>query len=153
MPLNWSEGLKESSRGWANTLLKTCGQSLYHEKQSKWGENLAANVGQGSWGAMKSTEDVMTRFVENEADKDWPKNAHFTAALWRATKYVGCWDAEKDMGGGKMCRVQVCRYSRAGNCDMHKFNDGSSKWWMDAVMQDSSNCGAECPPDGCSAGV
>ena len=148
MPLNWSEGLKESSRGWANQLLKSCGQGLYHEKQSKYGENLASNLGSGSWGAMKHADDIVKRFVENEANKDWPANAHLTQCLWRATKYVGCWDAEKDMGDGKTCRVQVCRYARAGNCDMHKFTNDPKR--MNAVMQDSSNCGQECPPEGCS---
>ncbi|KAL7456344.1 hypothetical protein ACHAWC_007871 [Mediolabrus comicus] len=146
VPLNWSGGLKESARQWANELLKSCGQGLYHEKQSKYGENLAANVGSGSWGAMKDADDIVKRFVEDEADKDWPANAHLTQCLWRASKYVGCYDAEKDMGDGKMCRVQVCRYARAGNCDMHNFNDSKR---MDAVMQDSSNCGQECPPEGC----
>lgn len=151
MSLNWSGGLKESARQWANELLKSCGQGLYHEKQSKYGENLAANVGSGSWGAMKDADDIVSRFVEDEADKEWPANAHLTQCLWRATKYVGCYDAEKDMGDGKMCRVQVCRYATAGNCDMSNFNDGSSKWWMKGVMSDFSRCGAECPEgEGCT---
>ena len=152
MPLKWSNALKESSRGWANELLKTCGQSLYHDpNNNKYGENLAANSGTGSWGEMKSTEAILTRFVERESEWPWPRNAHFTAVLWRPSQYVGCYDAAKDMGGGKMCRVQVCRYATAGNCDMNNFNDGSSKWWMKGVMSDSSRCGAECPEgEGCT---
>ena len=30
---------------------------------------------------------------------------------------MGCGESEKEYNGG-MCRVQVCRYARAGNCDM-----------------------------------
>ena len=37
--------------------------------------------------------------------------------LWRASKYIGCAESERDYNGGK-CRVQVCRYAKAGNCDM-----------------------------------
>jgi hypothetical protein len=37
--------------------------------------------------------------------------------LWRASKYLGCAESERDYNGGK-CRVQVCRYAKAGNCDM-----------------------------------
>jgi hypothetical protein len=32
---------------------------------------------------------------------------------------------------------------------MSLFKDGSSNWWMKGVMQDSSNCGNACPPEGC----
>jgi hypothetical protein len=37
--------------------------------------------------------------------------------LWRSSKYLGCGESEKNYPGGK-CRVQVCRYAKAGNCDM-----------------------------------
>ena len=89
---------------------------------------------------MKSTEEIMARFVERESTWNWPDNAHFTAVLWRGSHFVGCYDAEKDMGDNKTCRVQVCRYATAGNCDMNSFNDGSSKWWMKGVMSDVSRC-------------
>ena len=38
-------------------------------------------------------------------------------SLWRASRYLGCAESVKDYQGGK-CRVQVCRYTKAGNCDM-----------------------------------
>lgn len=143
-------GLKESSQTWANELLKTCGQSLYHDPNNKsYGENLASNSGTGSYANVQSTEKVVGRFVEWEQDWPWPRNAHFTQVIWRGSDHVGCAESAKDLGGGKKCHVQVCRYSRAGNCAMQSFNDGSKEWWMNAVMQDESRCGAECPPDGC----
>lgn len=37
--------------------------------------------------------------------------------LWRSSRYMGCGESAKDYPGGK-CRVQVCRYAKAGNCDM-----------------------------------
>jgi hypothetical protein len=72
-----------------------------------------------------------------------------TQVLWRGSQHVGCAEMAKELGNGQKCHVQVCRYARAGNCDVKSFNDGSNKWWMDAVMQDESTCGNECPPEGC----
>lgn len=151
VPLKWSTTLKQSAEVWANELLKSsCGSSLYHDPDNhKYGENLASNSGTGSWGEFKSTDTIVSRFVEKEQNLAWPNNAHFTAVLWRPTKFVGCSDVAKSMGDNKTCRVQVCRYATAGNCDMSSFNNGSSNWWMNGVMQDTSRCGAECPDGGC----
>jgi len=150
VPLKWSASLKRSSQQWAKELLKTCGQSLYHDPNNKkYGENLASNSGSGSWANVKSTESIVGRFVEWEQDWKWPRNAHLTQVLWRGTDHVGCAEMAKDLGDGKKCHVQVCRYTRAGNCNMNSYDDGSDKWWMNAVMADKSNCGEECPPDGC----
>lgn len=41
----------------------------------------------------------------------------FLNRLWRSSKYLGCGESVRDYPGGK-CRVQVCRYAKAGNCDM-----------------------------------
>jgi len=155
VPLKWSNNLKASSQIWAKELLKTCSYRLYHDPNNrKFGENLASNYGTGSWAAMQSTDEILGRFVENEADWDWPRNAHLTQVLWRGTDHVGCTEASTivDSGDhrGMTCHVQVCRYAKAGNCDMSLFNDGSNEWWMDAVMNDTpSRCGDECPPEGC----
>eukprot|EP01082_Thalassiosira_pseudonana_P008032 g6319.t1 g6319 contig23:191808-192444(+) len=78
-------------------------------------------------------------------DWEWPHNAHLTQALWRATKYVGCAESSKQLGGG-MCRIQVCRYARAGNCNVKKSiaND-----WFTKMLDDDSSCEPICPPEGC----
>jgi len=48
--------------------------------------------------------------------------------------------------GGK-CRVQVCRYARAGNCDMAKYNSTYGKNWLPPMLADTSACGPHCPPE------
>mmetsp|Transcript_7356 Transcript_7356/g.12104 ORF Transcript_7356/g.12104 Transcript_7356/m.12104 type:complete len:494 (+) Transcript_7356:153-1634(+) len=150
VPLKWSNSLKASSQIWALELLKVCSYDLYHDRNNnKWGENLASNFGVGDWAVIQTPDEIVGRFVEREATWEWPRNAHLTQVLWRGSNHVGCAEAAKDLGGGKKCHIQVCRYARAGNCNMKSFNDGSKEWWMDAVMQDESKCGAECPPDGC----
>jgi len=149
VPLKWSNTLKASAQDWAEQLLKTCGQSLYHDpNNSRYGENLASNFGTGSYAALTSASNVLGRFVEWEQDWEWPRNAHLTQVLWRGSQHVGCTDAATTVNG-QVCHVQVCRYARAGNCDLSKFNDGSNKWWMNAVMQDESSCGDACPSEGC----
>eukprot|EP00574_Skeletonema_japonicum_P013812 CAMPEP_0201713924 /NCGR_PEP_ID=MMETSP0593-20130828/587_1 /ASSEMBLY_ACC=CAM_ASM_000672 /TAXON_ID=267983 /ORGANISM="Skeletonema japonicum, Strain CCMP2506" /LENGTH=484 /DNA_ID=CAMNT_0048203139 /DNA_START=149 /DNA_END=1603 /DNA_ORIENTATION=- len=156
VPLKWSNNLKASSQVWAKELLKTCSYNLYHDPSNdRWGENLASNFGSGSWAAMQDTDDIVSRFVEREADWNWPRNAHLTQVLWRGSDHVGCTEATTTVSSGAnkgmTCHVQVCRYARAGNCDMRSYNDGETeKWWMDAVMKDEpSRCGDECPPEGC----
>jgi len=155
VPLKWSNNLKASSQIWAKQLLKTCSYNLYHDPSNKrWGENLASNFGFGSWAAMQDVDDIVSRFVEREAGWEWPRNAHLTQVLWRGSDHVGCTEATTTISNGAnkgmTCHVQVCRYARAGNCDMRSYNDGSKEWWMDAVMKDEpSRCGDECPPEGC----
>jgi hypothetical protein len=78
-----------------------------------YGENLASNLGSGSWGKLREPEDILVRWVEKEVDVGWPKNAHLTQALWRASTHVGCDVASKSWNDG-MCHVQVCRYARPG---------------------------------------
>ena len=82
-----------------------------------YGENLASNLGTGSWGKLKPPEERLQRWVDKEATVGWHDNAHLVQALWRATRYIGCHDAAKDHFGptGKgVCHVQVCRYAMTG---------------------------------------
>ena len=146
------------------------------DPDAKFGENLAGNSGSGSWGQVRSTEAVLTRFVENEVEKEYPNNGHLTQVstyakffvvssfspiphsphclhlsqvLWRATKYVGCAETSKPKEGGGMCHVQVCRYTRSGNCNMNKYMNNKKDWWMVPMMMEDSPCGPACPPEGC----
>lgn len=122
---------------------------MYHDK-TDWGENVAGNSGKGGWGELKTTEQVLSRFVEREADWEWPRNSHLTQVLWRATRYVGCAEAARPKEGGGMCRTQVCRYASPGNCGMGKHEDPSRKdWWKVPVMAEKNRCGHDCPPEGC----
>ena len=53
-------------------------------------------------------------WVDFEIGLLYPSNGHLTQCLWRASKYVGCGESVKDFRKG-VCRIQVCRYARAGN--------------------------------------
>jgi len=150
VPLKWSDGLAKEAMIWAEKLLDSCGKGMYHDPDLVYGENVAGNSGSGSWGAKRTTEQVLSRFVEREVDLGWPRNSHLTQVIWRSSKYLGCAEASKPMGGQGTCHTQVCRYSRPGNCQMssyHKNND--DEWWMEPMLMDDTPCGPECPPDGC----
>jgi hypothetical protein len=154
-PLKWSEGLKDMAQAYADELASVCGPTVHdsYENRGGYGECLASNTGHdeghGSWGELKPVEKVMYRYVERENTWAPPANYHFTQVLWYPTEYVGCADSIGTMPSGAVCRYQVCRYARAGNCSVNSFNDGSKEWWMKAVMQDASNCRPYCPPEGC----
>ncbi|KAL7505987.1 hypothetical protein ACHAXN_003355 [Cyclotella atomus] len=159
VPLRWSQGLKDSSMEYAIKLLDTCTTGTPdHDPNNPFGENLARNKGSGSWGQLYSPDKILNRFVEREVGLPWARNGHLTNALWRATKYVGCAEAEKsypvkNSRGVEImntCRVQVCRYAKPGNCGMAKFKSSQGKVdWETAMMQDDSPCEPACPPEGC----
>ena len=147
VPLKYSMGLASDARAWAEELLDDCDTDgiMHDPNRNLQGENLAKAVGyHGDWGELKPVSNIVTRWVEREETWSWPENAHFTQALWRAARYIGCGESVKSMGEGKMCRVQVCRYTRTGNCGM---GDGLN--WKENMMEDYSNCGHACPPEGC----
>lgn len=154
VPLTWSPMLAEQSRVWAEKLLVNCsGAGIEHEDGVPHGENLAKNTGTVNadgkgWGQLYPPTNIVGRWVEFEIKRPYPGNAHLTQALWRPAKYMGCGEAEKPFRTG-MCRVQVCRYSRAGNCDMGRYNATEGKNWLPPMLADTSRCGPNCPPEGC----
>ena len=152
-PLKWSEGLKDMAQEYADKLASVCGETVHDENRGGYGENLASNTGfdngYGSWGELKSVESVMRRYVERESTWAPPDNWHFMQVLWYTSTHVGCADSKGVKPSGAVCRYQVCRYARTGNCNVKGFDDGSNEWWMKAVMHDSSNCQPFCPPEGC----
>jgi hypothetical protein len=146
VPLKWSEGLKEAAASYAEELLSSCpSPTIIHDPNTAYGENLAKNRGINGWGDLKPADNILVRFVERELDDPWPHNSHLTQALWRATRYVGCAESVMPVGTG-MCRIQVCRYARSGNCNVKKNvkND-----WYDKMLADESECAPICPPEGC----
>lgn len=70
---------------------------------------------------------------------EYPGNLHLTQALWRATRYLGCGDAVKNYDDGSMCRVQVCRYVRTGNCNMGSYNPKEGKNWLIPMLMGKWN--------------
>mmetsp|Transcript_44278 Transcript_44278/g.79432 ORF Transcript_44278/g.79432 Transcript_44278/m.79432 type:complete len:418 (-) Transcript_44278:222-1475(-) len=145
VPLKWSNALKNESKKFAEKLLRDSCGGLYHDPDNIHGENLASNGGSGSL----TTDSIVTRWVEDEADDGYPGNGHLTQVLWRATKYVGCAEASRSKNNGGMCQAQVCRYSRPGNCNMSKYKTGKKDWWKKPMLMADSPCGPACPPDGC----
>ncbi|KAL7529682.1 hypothetical protein ACHAWF_003079, partial [Thalassiosira exigua] len=153
-PLRWSPALAEASRRWAERLLDDCdSDGIEHEPGVREGENLAKNRGPveedgRGWGRLYPAENITRRWVEREIGWDYPDNAHLTQALWRASKYLGCGEAEKEYNDG-MCRVQVCRYAKAGNCEMGAYNATEGVNWLIPMLKDNSPCEPSCPPEGC----
>ncbi|KAL7465485.1 hypothetical protein ACHAXS_005808 [Conticribra weissflogii] len=150
VPLFWSPQLAEESRIWAEELLVNCSShGIEHQHGVQEGENLAKNVGRSlTWGQLYPPNNIVGRWVDWEVNRPYPGNAHLTQALWRASHYLGCGESVKDFRNGK-CRVQVCRYARAGNCDMGRYNSTQGKNWLPPMLADTSRCGPNCPPEGC----
>jgi len=154
VPLVWSHALAEESRLWAEELLVNCSVAgIEHEPGVPDGENLAKNTGSvnadgGGWGQLYPPDNIVGRWVEFEIERDYPGNAHLTQALWRAGKYMGCGESVKDFRNGK-CRIQVCRYARAGNCDMARFEATIGRNWLPPMLEETSRCGPNCPSDFC----
>lgn len=115
IPLTWDNSLKSTARRWGKKLLSNYGKGIYHDPNNQgYGENIAANIGSGSWGSTRTTEEVLYSFVEAEENLQPPENGHLTQVLWRSTKYVGCADVVKMMKKDKFCHIQVCRYAPIG---------------------------------------
>jgi hypothetical protein len=120
-PLRWAPSLARDAQSWANTLLQrttTCHLTASDHARTSQGENMASNVGTGSWGAFPPAEDIVRRFVDREEFLVWPRNSHLTQALWWSTGYLGCADASRTLENGANCHIFVCRYTRPGNCDV-----------------------------------
>lgn len=137
-PLTWSTQLASEASNYAQSLLQYCCTSqLPHDSSNigKHGENLASNCGSGSYGQRKAATDILNRWVYMEHNKDsYTAKFHYTQALWRASDYVGCGVATKDMGNGAACYMQVCRYQKPGNCAINQDNH------IMRMLSDSSGC-------------
>ena len=134
-PLGWSNDLADDSARYANELLQfCCTKTLIHDKNNIYhGENLASSCGTG--GAKKSADDVLSRWVDNEhIEDDYRNKLHYTQVLWRATSLVGCHTAVREMGDGRTCQMQVCRYYRPGNCGVNQNN------YLTEMLKDDTNC-------------
>jgi len=132
VPLKWSTELAKDAQSWADELLDDCDQEgIAHESDVEEGENLAKNFGNGGqWAGLYPPENILKRWVDDEEFWGYPNNAHLTQALWRASRYVGCGDSIRINSEGVTCRMQVCRYVRAGNCAMGSFQAKEGDNWM-----------------------
>ncbi|KAL3780017.1 hypothetical protein ACHAW5_003014 [Stephanodiscus triporus] len=147
--LRWSSTLAADALDYAVRLLDTCDETGMRHDHTDAGENLAKNKGSEEFGEMYPADLIVGRFVDNEEFWGWNDNAHLTQAIWYASRYLGCADSERDMGDGKTCRMQVCRYAKAGNCMMGAYSSDVGNNWRTPMMADDSPCGPMCPRDGC----
>ena len=150
VPLKYDFNLQADAQNWANELLNDCAvRGIEHEPGVEQGENLAKNTGNGLWGQLYPVENICRRWFEREEDWSYPKNAHFTQGNWRSAKYVGCAESEKEMDNGGMCRIQVCRYARAGNCNMGRYQANIGQNYLNPMLMDENPCGPACPHNVC----
>lgn len=149
-PLKWSTGLADDAKSYAEELLNTCEENgIKHKQGIDQGENLAKNRGSGAWGELYPADNLVKRWIDNEEFWGWNANAHLTQALWYATRYIGCGESVKNMSNGQTCRMQVCRFAKAGNCMMGQYVNKDGSGWEEPMMMDDSPCGPMCPPGGC----
>lgn len=67
----------------------------------------------------------------------------------RASTYLGCGDAVQEYDDGSVCRIQVCRYAKAGNCAMAKYNATVGDNYLIPMLMDDTLCAPQCSPEGC----
>ncbi len=148
VPLRWSQSLANDAKRWAENLKFYNGCDLdhgSHDPNTQSGENLASNVGTGSWGQLRDVDAVMTRWVDKEVNLPLKDKLHYLQVVWRASQYVGCGESVSYLSNGKTCRVQVCRYERPGSCGVRNGD------WRVEAWKDDTRCGRPCPNEGCYA--
>jgi len=147
-PLRYDLVLQQHAQKWANQLLNDCHlDGIKHEPGIGEGENLAKNMGSGPWGELVPVENVNRRWFEREENWKWPQNAHWTQGIWHSARYMGCAESTKKMNNGDTCRIQVCRYARAGNCAMGQYDSNIGTNYLKPMFLDTNPCGPSCPGD------
>lgn len=149
--LKYDLSLAADAQAYAIQLLDACEiDGIKHEEGLEQGENLAKNMGEpNTYGQLYPVENVCRRWFEREETWPFPNNAHFTQGLWRSTRYVGCAESTKTMSNGGTCHVQVCRFARAGNCNMGQYKATVGENWKIPMLMDHNPCGPACPSNGC----
>jgi len=152
VPLKYDISLALDAKSWATELLNDCNvNGIEHEPGVEQGENLAKNTGsaRGSYALEYPVENICRRWFEREETWGFPDNAHLTQGLWRSSLYMGCAESSKTMDNGGICHIQVCRYARAGNCNMGYYQATDGDNWKTPMLSEGSKCGPICPPNGC----
>ena len=76
VPLQWSEALKDDAKVWAEKLLDSCGQGMYHDPDNyHYGENVAGNSGSGGWGDLRSPDAILRVLSKMKQKSHGPKIA------------------------------------------------------------------------------
>jgi len=142
-PLVWSPKLAKEAADWADVIIENdC--IISRETGLQEGENLSARKS----GGPRTTEGpggILERWSDKKEDKSYPNNQSHTQVVWRGSRYLGCSNKMSVAEAGRRCYVSVCRYTRAGNCAMSQYQGD----WLQGVLQDRTECGPPCGPNGC----
>lgn len=140
-PLTWSPELAEDASRWVDMLLPTC--ELIREKNVEEGENVSFRLSKFAMDT-EYPDNILKRWADTKADKGYPANESFTQVMWRSTRYLGCSDKVEQYENGSYCYVSICRYARAGNCNIMGYQS-----WEEPTLADHTSCGSACPAEGC----
>jgi len=77
VPMTWSSQLANQAKERATNL--SCDDTLSMTGNlGVVGENIASNSGPGTWGAPRSPDNVLSRWVDKAMNLGWPDNQHMT---------------------------------------------------------------------------
>jgi hypothetical protein len=138
-PLVWSTELAEAASNWVDELMIMCVTRL--EQGHEDGENVSTRTANAE--RNEGPDVILPRWVDKKVGLGYPENQSRTQVLWRGTRYVGCKDKMTTRSDGSICYASVCRYARAGNCQI---NNGA---WEEVTLADRSECGRACPGETC----
>lgn len=154
VPLQWSQDLATSAQEYADILITesnrrgSCFKQHNFNGNSYGGENLSRR--RADYHAPKSAEEVLWGWFDDEEDRV-PYYTHRTQVIWAGTQYVGCAQSSTTFSSGEWtyCQITVCRYLAPGNCGDNwlQYDKGAV---YDLALRDSTECGPQCPAEGCS---
>ncbi len=141
--LEWSTGLTAKAKEWAEGNVATCTNRVGGDD----GYGRSAVMKKGS--TLNLTEEWTLQNWENKKSQGYPYNGAFTQAIWRPSKYVGCYIATST-DPAKPCQSAVCYYAKPGNCAMAGAAGTTTEAkaaWRKKVYADDSGCTPNCPPE------
>jgi pathogenesis-related protein 1 len=116
-PLVWSDGLAACAQRWADHLAATGCRMEHRPSSGKWRRRYGENLFMGT-ARVFGVGDAVRSWVEEKKDypggtlngSNWSPAGHYTQAVWRGTRRVGC--AKKVCNG---MVIVVCNYDPPGN--------------------------------------
>jgi len=109
--VTWSKDLAKYAQDWADHIAET--GKFEHRPDLKYGENLAAGVGQG-YGVKQAVAIWLKEKEAYDAGKR-EKVLHYTQMVWSRTTHIGAGKAVIKEGPMKGWTVVVCNYDPPGN--------------------------------------
>lgn len=145
--LKWNNKLADKAKTWAEGNAEKC----RNRQGSDEGYGRNGVLRQGTTTTL--TPEWALSNWESKKMKGFPVNEAITQAIWRPTKYVGCYLA---VNKEKNCSAGVCYYAKPGNCNMGGAAGNSTEAvnvWRQKTFADFSGCTPACPPglEGCDA--